>query len=611
MRRAKKKLFSPSLIRSAAIAIALLAGCSRSGPDLLRDGERLIQQGKFADAVIRLEAARNLLPETALVWNQLGLAYHGAGRPKDAVAAYSKALALDRNLSAARYNLGCLQLEQNNLPAAISELTTFTSLQPNSADGWLKLASAQFHARQLDAAERTLTHAIKLRPKDPAALNTAGLIQLSRRRAREAAGYFEDALKLQPGYAPALLNLAITHHQHLNNKPAALEKYRAYLALQPRPANWSNVNELVQQLDRELNPPPKPAPPAPGATLATTQRVARISAPAVSTSATPVSATNRAGATPPPAKPVVPLVSNIVARTGAPPSVPSQKVEVVQLQAEPPIKPAKPVNATPPPAKRPATNEPPAAKAPAATPVEDAATGNDPGSAPKSRPGFFQRLNPVRWFSGSDSSKKPETETKVARAPTRLDVPPVRESPESAPPLPAVVEPPPRYKYLRPSAPARGNRTEAQRFFARGLKEQTGGRLTQAITEYLAAVGADGSFFEAHYNLGLAAFDAGHLSRSLSAYEQALSINPTHVDARFNFALALQKANYIRDAVNELEKLLVEHPDETRAHLTLANLFAQQLGQSQPAREHYLKVLELQPRHPQASAIRYWLSTHP
>jgi tetratricopeptide (TPR) repeat protein len=97
----------------------------------------------------------------------------------------------------------------------------------------------------------------------------------------------------------------------------------------------------------------------------------------------------------------------------------------------------------------------------------------------------------------------------------------------------------------------------------------------------------------------------------LSAYERALSIKPTDANARFNFALALQKAGHPRDAANELETLLAAQPDEARAHLSLANLYAQELGQPARARPHYLQVLELQPRHPQAAAIRQWLNSHP
>jgi len=613
---------------AACTVAALLASCTASGPDLLRQGERLMQRGKFTEAVAKLEAARDLMPQTALVWNHLGLAYHGAGRPADAVQAYTQALRLNRDLYAARYNLGCLHLEQNNLPAAINELTTFTSMQPSAPDGWLKLATAQMRARQHDAAERSLTHAVKLRPKDPAALNVAGMVQLGRRRPREAAGYFEAALAAEPGYAPALLNLAVTHHQQLTNRPVALAKYRAYLTLKPRPANWDEVNQLAQQLERELAPPPKTAPAAALAPVAPTQPATKTAAPpAVPASRTNLAAplvapaTNRTAAAPalPPA-PRPPATQQVAkARLGVtsapvsnpPPTTPPQKkLEVVELQPEQPIRPAREVAVVPRPAPVPTPQSPP--------PVAEKASAAP--AADKDGPGILQRLNPVRWFSRSEpeagAAKQGTPPAPGRSSPSTTPMPPpvpppARESAEVTP-LPATeVAAAPRYRYLRPTRPTNGNRAEAQRHFARGWKDQNDGRLTPAITEYLAAVQADGSFFEAQYNLGLAAFEAGGLSRSLSAYEHALSINPTHVDARFSFALALQKAGYPQDAANELQKLLAEQPREARAHLTLANLCAQQLNQPQKAREHYYKVLQLDPRNPQAPAIRYWISTHP
>ena len=73
----------------------------------------------------------------------------------------------------------------------------------------------------------------------------------------------------------------------------------------------------------------------------------------------------------------------------------------------------------------------------------------------------------------------------------------------------------------------------------------------------------------------------------------------------------LKQARYYNDAANELEKLVTSQPNETRAHLALANLYAQQLAQPALAREQYLKVLELEPKNPQASAIRFWLTSNP
>ncbi len=101
------------------------------------------------------------------------------------------------------------------------------------------------------------------------------------------------------------------------------------------------------------------------------------------------------------------------------------------------------------------------------------------------------------------------------------------------------------------------------------------------------------------------------MPQCLWSYEYALAINPVSVKARFNLALALQKASYPGDAAAELEKLLADNPSEARAHVALANLYAQQLGQPARAREHYLRLLELDPQHPQATAIRYWLEANP
>ena len=135
--------------------------------------------------------------------------------------------------------------------------------------------------------------------------------------------------------------------------------------------------------------------------------------------------------------------------------------------------------------------------------------------------------------------------------------------------------------------------------------------LTEAIVAYRSALRHDPAFFESYYNLGLAAMETGDLAQSLVAYEYALVIDPDSADARFNFALALQKARFPRDAADELERLLAGHPDEARAHLTLANVCARELAEPQRAREHYLRVLQLNPKHPQAAAIGYWLMGNP
>lgn len=172
-------------------------------------------------------------------------------------------------------------------------------------------------------------------------------------------------------------------------------------------------------------------------------------------------------------------------------------------------------------------------------------------------------------------------------------------------PLPA------RYPYRSPAKPSAGNRRAAAIHLVRAVSDQREEHLGAAIAGYEKAIQADPSYFDAHYNLGLAAYQADRLPISLLHYEYALVLDPDSFNARYNFALALQKANYPRDAANELEKLLPDAPSDTRLHLLLANLYAQQLFQPQLARDHYLRVLELEPTHSQATAIRYWLAANP
>ena len=167
------------------------------------------------------------------------------------------------------------------------------------------------------------------------------------------------------------------------------------------------------------------------------------------------------------------------------------------------------------------------------------------------------------------------------------------------------------YTYTSPPRPSLGNRSEAERAFAQGVQAQQARRLAEAVQAYRLAARLDPSLYEAQYNLGLAATEAGNLSLALTAYENALAIQPTSLDARYNLALVLKQANYLTDAVNELERVVASYPNETRAHLALGNLYAQQFGQPAKARQHYRKVLEVEPQHPQGGVIRYWLAANP
>jgi tetratricopeptide (TPR) repeat protein len=168
----------------------------------------------------------------------------------------------------------------------------------------------------------------------------------------------------------------------------------------------------------------------------------------------------------------------------------------------------------------------------------------------------------------------------------------------------------PRYRYRSPATPGAGNHSAAEPVYSKAVLAQKSGRFSDAIQGYQQAVQLDPAYYDAYYNLGLAATSVTNPPLALTAYEFALAVRPDSLDARYNFALLLKQGGYVIDSVNELERLLVTYPNEPRAHLTLGNLYAF-LHLPAKAREHYVKVLETDPRNPQAPNIRDWLVANP
>lgn len=168
-----------------------------------------------------------------------------------------------------------------------------------------------------------------------------------------------------------------------------------------------------------------------------------------------------------------------------------------------------------------------------------------------------------------------------------------------------------RYPFVTPPMPPAGERSAAEKALKEGAQAHNLGHWPETIAAYRKAAQADPSFFAARYNLALALYHEQELSPALLEFETALVIDPQSFNARYNFALALQQANYPQDAANEFNKLVALAPSDNRLHLALGNLYARQLFQPQLARKEYLRLLELEPAHPQGLAIRRWLAENP
>jgi len=90
----------------ALCAVFLVVGCaSFRAARLYQSGTSALDRGDSGRAVVDLERAAELLPEASEVQNHLGLAYQAAGRERDAVLAFRRAVSLDCGNAAALENL--------------------------------------------------------------------------------------------------------------------------------------------------------------------------------------------------------------------------------------------------------------------------------------------------------------------------------------------------------------------------------------------------------------------------------------------------------------------------------------------------------------------------
>ncbi len=110
--------------------VALAQDDPRAGPKLVREGNKLLEQGKYAEALAAYEKAAEELPDSPEVAYNRGVAFYQLGRLDQAEPAFQDALQPgDPELEAmAKYNLGrcthAAALDQGeNLEAAINDLS--------------------------------------------------------------------------------------------------------------------------------------------------------------------------------------------------------------------------------------------------------------------------------------------------------------------------------------------------------------------------------------------------------------------------------------------------------------------------------------------------------
>jgi tetratricopeptide (TPR) repeat protein len=549
----KKHLWKRICILAGLAVVTLLAGCGRSGPDALVEGARLMQEGKRESAMEKILEAIQLMPTNAQAWNYLGVCYHQQGDFTNAQYCYRSALKFNHYLNVVHYNLGCLFLDQNQpdaLDAAQNELISFTTLEPHSPEGLLKLATVELRQGKLAQAESAFWAVYRMDPQNAEALNDLGMVQLQRRHYRDAMTDFNLAAGVRKDYGPALLNLAVTEI-YLNNRQQALKYYQDYLALNPRPANWQEVNDAAQELVLELGTQSRPA---------SSEDSARSTAGGNAQPKQPVALSNNS-------KPII--ASNYKPDPAASDHGKNSPDVVQRAESRGLLQKLNPLKIFGHSDKNPQSQD----QLPPGVPLTEqettvvvAGSEETPKIKPRPRPGSL----PAAHYPYLKTGAPPRGDAAGAQA------------------------------FLAKGAEAQKNRNlkEAEAAYRSATEADPGdfdaqfdlasaayeaGDIPTAMRAYELAQMIAPDSFKARYGFGLALKKGNYFADAARQLERLIDSSPA-------------------DASPE---------QMAGAHLTLGNIYSDQFHDVASARKHYQKVLELDPHNSQETAVRYWLQSNP
>jgi tetratricopeptide (TPR) repeat protein len=119
--------------RSFSLALVFVVSASSLSAQngAFDDGVRLLREGRFDQALIRLEEAHRLSPRDAAIENLLGITETQLGQRDKAALHYRNAIRLDPSLAAPHRNLGFNLLTAKEFGAAEPQLREASRLDPN------------------------------------------------------------------------------------------------------------------------------------------------------------------------------------------------------------------------------------------------------------------------------------------------------------------------------------------------------------------------------------------------------------------------------------------------------------------------------------------------
>jgi protein O-mannosyl-transferase len=233
-------------------------------------GDLHARAGRHREAVDCFQRALRVAPDNAQAHNNLGCEYLLAGRLDDAIAELQRAVTLNPELADAHSNLGVALVQSGRAQEALNHYAIALRSPADAVEARYNLAKALQALGRLPEAIADYETVQQARPDYPGLQNSLGLALVDANRSAEAVPHFEAALRARPddpnvhfNFANALNALgrgreALAHYdQAIRLEPGRAESHAAFGAAL---AAAGRTAEAVAQFERALQLDPALAP---------------------------------------------------------------------------------------------------------------------------------------------------------------------------------------------------------------------------------------------------------------------------------------------------------------------------------------------------------------
>jgi len=223
--RIKLRYSALPAITALLLGILVFSGCGGSGETNLETGLTKLKGGNYKAATVYLKKASEQIPDSSSAHCNLGIAYWKVGMHKEALTSLRKATQLcPEDVRPLEFQAQVL-MEMQNFNEARGVLILADKRQPSSARILTAIALAEFRMGN----------------------NPQALAKLN------------QAIEIDPAYAPALYNMAVLQRDRLNNKEAASNYFLNYQKVAGNDTRIRDVPQFLNKVPPSAAPSTQPA----------------------------------------------------------------------------------------------------------------------------------------------------------------------------------------------------------------------------------------------------------------------------------------------------------------------------------------------------------------